>query len=73
MSRVLKLKLARVFVTTSERDTFVSLFTRPVYLVLESEARCKSTAIRMHVFKVLCVAVKHHGHAFGEYVEVGGV
>jgi condensin complex subunit 1 len=65
MCKVLKLKLSRIFVTTSERDTFVNLCTRPVYLVLESEQRAKSTAIRMHAFKVLCIAVKHHGHAFG--------
>lgn len=68
MSKVLKLKLARIFVTTSERDTFVSLFTRPVYLILESEARVKNNTIRMHTFKVLCIAVKHHGHAFGPYL-----
>jgi condensin complex subunit 1 len=66
MSKVLKLKLIRLFVTTSERDTFVSLFTRPVYLVLENESRVKSTVIKMHAFKVLCVAVKHHGHALGK-------
>lgn len=66
MSKVLKLKLAKIFHTTSERDTFISLFTRPVYLILESESRVKVTAIRMHVFKVLCIAIKHHGHAFGE-------
>ena len=65
MCKVLRLKLSRIFLTTSERDTFVSLFTRPAYLVLESEQRAKSTAIRMHTFKVLCIAVKHHGHAFG--------
>lgn len=65
MSKVLKLKLARIFVTTSERDTFISLFTRPVYLILESETRVKSQPIRMHAFRVLCIAVKHHGHAFG--------
>lgn len=65
MSKVLKLRLSRIFLTTSERDTFISLFTRPVYLVLESEARVKNTAIRMHCFRVLCIAVKHHGHAFG--------
>ncbi|KAH7064602.1 armadillo-type protein [Macrophomina phaseolina] len=70
MSKVLKLKLARIFVTTSERDTFVGLFTRPVYLVLESEARIKNTAIRMHTFKVLCIAVKHHGHAFGAQTSI---
>ena len=67
MCKVLKLKLGKVFLTTSERDTFVGLFTRSVYLILESEARVKSTAIRMYAFKVLCIAVKHHGHAFGFY------
>jgi len=70
MSKVLKLKLIRVFVTTSERDTFVSLFTRPVYLILESEQRVKDVGIKMHVFKVLCIAVKHHGHAFGAQTSI---
>ena len=65
MCKVLKLKLGKIFVTTSERDTFVGLFTRPAWLILESEQRVKNTALRMHVFKVLCIAVKHHGHAFG--------
>jgi condensin complex subunit 1 len=64
MSKVLKLKLGRVFVTTSERDTFISLFTKPVYHILENEARVKSNAIRNHCFRVLCIAVKHHGHAY---------
>ena len=66
MCKVLKLKLSKIFLTTSERDAFVGLFTRPVYLVLESEQRVKSTAIRMHAFKVLCIAVKHHGHGYGK-------
>jgi condensin complex subunit 1 len=66
MSKVMKLKLVRIFVTTSERDTFISLFTRPVYLILENEARLKNMNVKMHAFKVLCIAVKHHGHAFGK-------
>ena len=65
MGKVMKLKLGKIFMTTSERDTFVSLFTRPVYQILESEARVKISSVRMHTFKVLCIAVKHHGHAFG--------
>lgn len=65
MCKVMKLKLGRIFLTTSDRDTFINLFTRSVYLVLESEQRVKSVTIRMHAFKVLCIAVKHHGHAFG--------
>jgi len=66
MCKVLKLKLSKIFLTTSERDTFIGLFTRPVYMILESESRVKATAIRMHAFKVLCIAVKHHGHGYGE-------
>lgn len=65
MCKVLRLKLAKIFMTTSERDTFISLLTRPVYMVLESEQRTKNTSIRMHAFKVLCIAVKHHGHGYG--------
>jgi condensin complex subunit 1 len=65
MCKVLKLKLGRIFLTTSDRDTMVGLFTRSVYLIFESEQRTKNTAIKMHAFKVLCIAVKHHGHAFG--------
>lgn len=65
MCKVLKLKISKMFLTTSERSTFVNLFTRPIYLMLENEQRVKSTTIRMHAFKVLCIAVKHHGHAFG--------
>lgn len=67
MSKVLKLKLGKIFLTTSERDTFIGLLTRPVYMVLESEQRVKNTAIKMHAFKVLCIAVKHHGHGYGEW------
>ncbi len=65
MCKVLRLKLGKIFLTTSERDTFVGLLTRPVYMILESEQRTKSTSIRMHAFKVLCLAVKHHGHGYG--------
>ncbi|USW56238.1 Putative armadillo-like helical, condensin complex subunit 1 [Septoria linicola] len=70
MAKVMKLKLAKIFVTTSDRDNFISLFTRPTYQILESETRVKSTAIRMHAFKVLCVAIKQHGHAYGAQTSI---
>ncbi|KAK1146702.1 condensin complex non-SMC subunit Cnd1 [Aspergillus melleus] len=70
MCKVMKLKLSRIFLTTSDRDTFINLFTRTIYLILESEQRVKSMAIRMHAFKVLCIAVKHHGHAFGAQTSI---
>lgn len=65
MAKALKLKISNIFIMTSERDTFVSLLTRSIYLMLENEQRIKTTSLRMHAFKVLCMAVKHHGHAFG--------
>ncbi|RGP79011.1 condensin complex subunit 1 [Fusarium longipes] len=70
MCKVLKLKLSKIFLTTSERDTFIGLLTRPVYMVLESEQRVKTTSIRMHCFKVLCIAVKHHGHAYAAQINI---
>jgi condensin complex subunit 1 len=72
MCKVLRLKLGKIFLTTSERDTFIGLITRPVYLILESEQRIKNTTIRMHAFKVLCIAVKHHGHGYGEWLSLCG-
>jgi len=71
MCKVLRLKLGKIFITTSERDTFIGLLTRPVYMILESEQRVKNTSIRMHAFKVLCMAVKHHGHGYGEFGALG--
>ncbi|KAE8148810.1 armadillo-type protein [Aspergillus avenaceus] len=70
MCKIMKLKLSRIFMTTSDRDTFINLFTRSIYLILESEQRVKSMTIRMHAFKVLCIAVKHHGHAFGAQTSI---
>jgi condensin complex subunit 1 len=49
---------------SAQLETFISLFTKPVYHILENEARVKSNAIRNHCFRVLCIAVKHHGHAY---------
>ncbi|CAI4211686.1 unnamed protein product [Parascedosporium putredinis] len=71
MCKVLKLKLSKIFMTTSERDTFIQqLITRPVYLILESEQRVKEMPIRMHAFKVLCIAIKHHGHGYAAQISI---
>ncbi|CCG81842.1 Condensin complex subunit 1 [Taphrina deformans PYCC 5710] len=65
MSKVLSLRAAKLWPTTAERDVFVSLFTKPAYLVAENEALMKNQRIKMRVYKIVCVAIKHHGHAFG--------
>lgn len=64
MSKVLSLRLVRIFVATSERDAFVGMFTKAVYHILESEARVKAPLIKRSCFRVLCIAVRHHGQAF---------
>jgi len=42
-----------------------SLYTRPAYLVAENEARLKNNAIKMRIFKTLCLAIKHQQHGIG--------
>lgn len=70
MCRVMKLKLNRIFSTTTDRDTFINLVTKSVYMVMESEARMKVTSVRMFCFKVLCIAIKHNGHAVGAQTSI---
>ncbi|KAK9460035.1 armadillo-type protein [Lipomyces oligophaga] len=64
MCKVQKLKLSKLFVTSSERDLFISLYTRSAYLILENENAIKNHTLKMHVFKVLCIAIKYHNHGF---------
>ncbi|KAF3912955.1 hypothetical protein ABW21_db0205302 [Orbilia brochopaga] len=70
MAKVMKLKLSKVYLTTSERNAVVGLFTKPVYLILENEQRLKNIPMKMHCFKILCLAIKHHGHAFGAQIAI---
>lgn len=70
MSKCLSLRAGKLWPTTSERDVFISLFTKPAYLVAENESLMKNQKIRMRVYKIVCVAIKHHGHAFGAQTTV---
>lgn len=70
MSKVLSLRASKLWPTTAERDAFISLFTKPAYLVAESELLMKNQRIRMRVYKIICVAIKHHGHAHGAQTSI---
>lgn len=60
-----RVKLSKIFVTTADRDTFIKLVTTPVYFLLEHEKRVKQDRnFRQHTYKVLCAAVKEHGHGY---------
>ncbi|KAG2072264.1 hypothetical protein BDR04DRAFT_1134704, partial [Suillus decipiens] len=55
--KALKLKTHRVWVT---RDAFIT----------SSEQYMKIQNIRMHVYKVICLAVKHHGHTLAAQINI---
>ncbi|CAE6447473.1 unnamed protein product [Rhizoctonia solani] len=63
VSKILKIKSGRLWVSTPERRAFIDTLTRPAYTITESEALMKDEVIRINVYKVICAAVKHHDHA----------
>ncbi|ODV94420.1 hypothetical protein PACTADRAFT_45056 [Pachysolen tannophilus NRRL Y-2460] len=60
---VLKINLSKLFVTTPERDLFISLFTRPIYQLMEFKERMKNNTVKLLMFRCISMAVKFHGHA----------
>ena len=70
MHRALRLPTSRIWRTTSERESFVSCFVKPAYHLCESEQHLKSQEVRLGIYKVICLAVKFHGHAFGAQTSI---
>ncbi|KAJ7677367.1 non-SMC mitotic condensation complex subunit 1-domain-containing protein [Mycena rosella] len=70
ISKVLRLSTQRIWTTTAEKDTFISCLTRPAYHVTESELYMKSQDIKLSVYKVICLAVKHHNHSFAAQITI---
>ncbi|THG99612.1 hypothetical protein EW026_g2781 [Hermanssonia centrifuga] len=70
ISKVLRLKTQRIWTTTAERDTFINCLTGPAYRVTENEGYMKVSAIRLSVYKVICLAVKQHGHTLAAQITI---
>lgn len=70
MHRALRIPTSRIWRTTSEREAFVSCFTKPAYQLAEVEAYLKVQEVRLGIYKVVCLAVKFHGHAFGAQTSI---
>ncbi len=54
-------------------DTYedrLSCITRPAWRITESEEHMKSNEIKMAVYKIICHAVKKHGHAFSAQISI---
>ncbi|KAI0030503.1 non-SMC mitotic condensation complex subunit 1-domain-containing protein [Vararia minispora EC-137] len=63
--KAFKMRSARLWGTTADRDTFVDCMTRPVYRIMENEIYMKVEGIRVQAYKAICLAVKQHGHGIG--------
>ncbi|KAG6900284.1 hypothetical protein C0993_000472 [Termitomyces sp. T159_Od127] len=70
ISKVLRLQTQRIWTTTAEREAFITCMTRPAYHVTENEQYMKVEAIKVGVLKIICLAVKHHGHTLGAQVAI---
>lgn len=70
MHRTLRVPTSRIWRTSSEREAFVSCFTKSVYQLAEVEAYLKVQETRLGMYKVICLAVKFHGHAFGAQTSI---
>ncbi|KIK92248.1 hypothetical protein PAXRUDRAFT_830137 [Paxillus rubicundulus Ve08.2h10] len=69
-AKAMKLKTHRIWMTSPERDAFITCLTRPAYHIAEREQYIKDTTIKMNVYKVICVAVKNHGHALAAQINI---
>lgn len=61
-SKTLRTVPERMWTSKASRDTFISrCILRPVMLCQENEVYLKDTAIKLGIFRVVCLAVKLHG------------
>ncbi|KAG0301224.1 Condensin complex subunit, partial [Dissophora globulifera] len=65
MCKCLDLHLSKIWTATHEKETFVSLFFKPAYQILENKENIKVSALKQLVYKVLCLCIKRHNHEFG--------
>ncbi|KAH9887887.1 non-SMC mitotic condensation complex subunit 1-domain-containing protein [Cubamyces lactineus] len=70
VSKVLRMKTQRIWQTSAERETFINCVVRPVYHITENEQYMKSADIRRGVYKAICLAVKHQGHALAAQISI---
>lgn len=65
-SWLLDLKLTKLWTLPPDRLTFVTLFTKPAYQLLENPAHAKSNPIKERIFRVISLCVKQYDHLPGK-------
>lgn len=56
----LKIDLAKIFVTTPERNQFTEMFIRPIFHLMEQPDRMKVISIKVIMFRNVCLAITQH-------------
>ncbi|KAH9823001.1 non-SMC mitotic condensation complex subunit 1-domain-containing protein [Melampsora americana] len=70
MLKALSLKTDFIWLTSQDRDAFVSCFTKTVYQILEIKTFADNSAIRVLAFKIICTAAKSHGQAYNTQTSI---
>ncbi|KAK3842793.1 MAG: armadillo-type protein [Linnemannia gamsii] len=65
MAGLLDQHLSKIWTSTHEKETFVSLFYKPAYQLLENKDNVKIAALKKRAYRVLCLCIKRHNHEFG--------
>ncbi|KAJ8693502.1 condensin complex non-SMC subunit Cnd1 [Pleurotus ostreatus] len=65
-----KLQVPRIWTTSSSKDNFINCLTRPAYHIAENEPYMKIAQVRLGVFHVIALAVKHHSHGHAARINI---
>lgn len=58
--RVLEVDLGKLFQTTAEKNMFIELFTKPLYLLIEVEPAVKVLSLKFLIQRIIAMSVKYH-------------
>lgn len=63
---LLDLKLSKIWTLTPDRVNFITLFTKPAYMLFENPLQVKSQPIKDRIFRILSLCIKNYEHLFGK-------
>ncbi|GCE97941.1 condensin complex subunit [Zygosaccharomyces mellis] len=58
--KILNIDLSKLFQTTAEKNMFIELFTKPLYLLIEIEPVVKVTSLKLLIQRIISMSVKYH-------------
>ncbi|ORX43125.1 condensin complex subunit 1 [Piromyces finnis] len=70
MKKMLFIDINNIWVSQSERDTFINLFTKSIYQILEDPENVKDPNIKDLAYNIICICVKNYNHGFGAQTSI---